>query len=293
MPKFIAFFAALLLTFGSLYAETSPDELTPETQRLLNKMNEPYRFNASEANTLEQVLEIICKESQIDVLMDWDKMEEQGITRTMPAKLRLPIALPLNEVFRYLGEQTGVSVSIQNDKIHLIPPVVDDGQPMTIYYKVDDLLDDNDKPDFETLVDYIETMVAPGSWSKKNGEVSAEAPKLGDILADTPSQSLVIRQTREVHKRVQECLGNLRRFAKPDTKLVRKIYDVRDLAPEGGVGNLDNVIQSECHRNSWGRMSGPGSIFVWNQRLIITNTKEVHQDIAELLGELRKLEEIH
>ncbi|HEV3343755.1 MAG TPA: hypothetical protein VG125_25505 [Pirellulales bacterium] len=80
--------------------------------------------------------------------------------------------------------------------------------------------------------------------------------------------------------------------------LEAKIYDVSDLVDEGQAGqiNLQSLIEliTSCiAQTTWDEVGGPGAIKEYRlprlQTLVISQTREVHQEIASLLSDLRKL----
>ncbi len=70
-----------------------------------------------------------------------------------------------------------------------------------IYY-VGDLIETQPKADFKPLVELIKTVVAPGTWEWVGR----------GIVEYSPNQSLIIRQTEEVHAETTDLLTQLRKL---------------------------------------------------------------------------------
>jgi hypothetical protein len=84
-----------------------------------------------------------------------------------------------------------------------------------------------------------------------------------------------------------------------ETQLLTKAYPVADLVlPVGQTGavnadfdSLIELITSTVQPTAWDEVGGPGSIaaFDTNMSLVLSQTQEVHEEISDLLEQLRRL----
>ena len=84
-----------------------------------------------------------------------------------------------------------------------------------------------------------------------------------------------------------------------ECRLATKIYPIDDLVlfrDKSGkqwadFDSLIEMIQSTVHPTTWDEVGGPGSVagFETNLSLVVSQTQEVHEEIGELLGKVRKL----
>jgi len=86
-----------------------------------------------------------------------------------------------------------------------------------------------------------------------------------------------------------------------ETYLITRVYPVDDLlrhadkkgekvdAKTEDIEDLIDVIVIAVENYSWGESGGSGSISAFRNVLIISNTRDVHTAVEELLGELRRV----
>jgi hypothetical protein len=103
------------------------------------------------------------------------------------------------------------------------------------------------------------------------------------------------------------------RQRQPNEQTFPKVYNVGDLviplAPpvfsvtgepipaakaEPDLGTLEELIQSTIAPHSWDRVGGPGALerFETNLSLVVSHTQAIHDEIADLLAQLRRLQEL-
>ncbi len=71
-----------------------------------------------------------------------------------------------------------------------------------------------------------------------------------------------------------------------DTRLVLRMYDVASLMDETDAEGLIDAIATTAATSTWQEAGGPGSIGVLRNLLLIENTREVHEQVVQLLREL-------
>ncbi len=75
--------------------------------------------------------------------------------------------------------------------------------------------------------------------------------------------------------------------------LIRKVYDVHDLVPEGGYEKFVSDIERHVGPTTWDAVGGAGSISYFGSSgisaLVVTQTDRVHEDLDALLSDLRHL----
>jgi len=85
-----------------------------------------------------------------------------------------------------------------------------------------------------------------------------------------------------------------------ESNLIVEIYPVRDLIQykddrgrwQEEATELAELIQEFVQPNTWDRVGGPGSIPDYDGLLVVSQTQEIHAEIAELLAKLRMLPRI-
>ena len=77
--------------------------------------------------------------------------------------------------------------------------------------------------------------------------------------------------------------------AAPAKKLVVKVYDVRDLIPQGDSDGLAELCMSAIAPDSWDEVGGEDSLDIEGRKMTLRQTQEVHALVGSLLTALRKL----
>ncbi len=239
MKRCYIFFAVLLLGLAPLCAEDAkPVPPEPAKTDIHAKLEEPFLFNCPDATTLGAVLEIISKETGIATVIQ----EGNGVKLDTPAKLRLPIALPLKEVLRYLEKQLDIKYTTKDGVLHISPRDANRAECITQSYYVGDLLRVSEEAqkkyatppqegfkasdiasdmNFEALIDYIKTMVTPaGDFDNK----------LHDIMGYQPNLSLVVRATEETHAQIVSLLTNLRQYNELQIEIETQVRPLANVA---------------------------------------------------------------
>ena len=158
--------------------------------------------------------------------------------------------------------------------------------------------------DIDTLAYLCETLVAPNSWEDMGGPGSLSF--LGG--------KMTLRQTSAVQQDVASLLAALRqlpRFRAPvriaplipqihvgqgsgtgDKQMQIVVYPVADLFSRNGVDAdvIEEHLTTTVEPSSWDFVGGPASIGWYADRgaLIISNTKQAHGQIVDLLAKLRQ-----
>lgn len=74
-----------------------------------------------------------------------------------------------------------------------------------------------------------------------------------------------------------------------DSELLRRHYEVADLF-DGKIARAEDlcrVLVDSIQPDTWAHLGGPGSIAMWETKLVILNTWEVHQQVNDFLAALR------
>jgi hypothetical protein len=161
----------------------------------------------------------------------------------------------------------------------------------------DDLIDLNEErlhqslvqqpsaPDFDSSIELITSMIQPTSWDEVGGP--------GSIVGFAPTLDLVVSATMEVHDEIEKQLRQLRelpvvdhdqmgvRLASPPTTEADIVFD-----PDGLVALITSIVAPI----TWAEIGGSANILIDEPRmaLIVSQTADVHDELAQLLCRLRR-----
>ena len=177
--------------------------------------------------------------------------------------------------------------------------------------------DSTTKRKLDILLQVIRKRVAPKSWQAANGVSRIQPYPTNLSLA-----GLVVSQTEEIHAEVVKFLQDLRSRLglltadrplpprKRSKQVYLQVYNVADLvipipqsirdpkavsaAVFADIDRLIELITSTVAPESWDSLGGPGEIepFATNLSLVASQSSEIHEEIAELLEQLRRLRDV-
>ncbi len=140
-------------------------------------------------------------------------------------------------------------------------------------------------PDFDSIIGTITTMVAPDTWKEMRG--------FGLIHANPHSLDLVVFQAPDVHKEIEQLLNGLRRLppvvdGHPAMRPV-ELPHVEHLTWRELEG-LCELLTRCVAPDSWDSAGGHGTMHfdVPRGALIVSHTRDVHQQLRHVLTQLRR-----
>ena len=163
---------------------------------------------------LDEVVTTLGYQFQVPLRLSAKKLEEAGINVNMPVTAELE-SLPLESLLTHLLHDLELDFTIHNGVILVSTPEHLESPDMMVMriYPVRDLVlwripgakgkEDSFESDYDPLIDVITTTVEPETWSDVGGP--------GSIREFEKSASLVVSQTRPVHRQIEQLLATLRR----------------------------------------------------------------------------------
>lgn len=221
---------ALLLMFVAL----SWAHAAPSTDDQIEAKLAETVIDVDYATTFEDAIQDIAKKSGLNAIVQWNTLELEGIDRNVPVKLSLK-QVRADQVLRHLMDQAGGGVA----RIEFVARdgalVVTTGSEAARHverrvYDVSDLLlslppqlppDETARADeifFESLRQAIQAVEAD-TW-RDNGGLSGEIRQVGNTL--------VIQQTRPVHRQVAALIDSLRQARSGNVRLDAHILIMSD-----------------------------------------------------------------
>jgi hypothetical protein len=258
------------------------------------------RLSAANA-PLEQVLADFAKAAGVPVTVEWKRLEAAKISRSTPVSVELAAV-------RARQALTGVLQSVGAEAADLRFLVMDGGVIVSTaddlasskyqevrVYNVGSLFADVEPDGDEArqiASDFLATLTAtlePDTW-RDNGGVIGSARIMNGYL--------IVNQTVDRQEKVAEFVTMYRGLVRATTRAyyVGDLLEATPPAPAGGEGagstkrdELLAVIQSACGRDTWRGQGGrTSSAAYFNNKLYVTTTPAVHEQVERLLGVMRK-----
>ncbi len=235
---------------------------------------------------LDDVAKLLAEQTEMEVFVD------RGALKVAKLADDLPLNLPDG---RYVA-QDALQQSLGR---HHLTAVIDDGAirittaqaagqvQHTVVYDVADLLrSEDDVQPLQTTV--IESTNGP--WQSQDGD--------GGTLTDFPSGLFVIRHTDAIHTQIALLLHELRQANKDAPKEAARPllndFETRfyKAKTKDEAEALERLILTFVAPNTWDVSGGKGLLRVAEDRIIIQQTKTVHNDIDQFLHEYQQAKPI-
>jgi general secretion pathway protein D len=260
-----------------------------EIQRSLSKPVEARFIN----RPLSEVMDTLGRMAGVNVYLDPQGLNAEGVTTDTPVTLNLTQPISLKSALNLVLSPLGLSYVIQNEVLRITSEQTRDSNVYAKAYYVADLvmpipnfLPSNNLALPGAIRDSLQALgmgVAPRPWitggltiAKNEGQaqpqtaVEAMAPMLAQMLqapGGTPPNFRNAGQTGP---------GGWTGGTGPD-------FD-----------SLIELITTTIAPQSWQEVGGPGAISGYenNLSLVVSQTQEVHEQIADLLEQLRRLQDL-
>ncbi len=286
------------LLFGD---RTRWDQLTKSRLRMLERQNK--RMSADELEIqkaldskisvnlreapLQEALKTLCDLAGIPMFIDPQGLAVESVTTDQPVTIELPKDIPLRSALNLILQPLRLSYVIENDVLKITSEGARNAKTYPDVYYVADLVIPipNFTPGHNVgLPEAIrEAHATLGQFS--NGGMPFPLTISADEGASSAVPSSILAQTNAFGK-----LSNSR--ARP----------LRTSDGRGGLGGvtvqdfqpLIDLITSTISPDSWEINGGNGAIepFVANLSLVVSQTQDVHEQIRDLLDQLRRLQDL-
>ncbi|HEX5103905.1 MAG TPA: hypothetical protein VFV87_08855, partial [Pirellulaceae bacterium] len=272
----------------------SPAEI--EIQRSLSKPVE-VRF---ENRPLAEVLDALGRMSGVNVHMDEQGLHAEGVSSDTPVTINLTQPISLKSALNLILQPKGLSYVIQNEVLLITSEQTRDANVYPHVYYVADLV----MPIPNFVPSY--NLGLPGAIRE-----SLNALGYGGGVRPISAGPLTLAANEQQNLQ-QQAVSPLAASTNPEilaqagmSNLIPSVGHSRTpqmTAGPGGLGggviadfdSLIELITTTISPDSWDEVGGPGSIsgFDTNLSLVVSQTQEVHEQLADLLEQLRRLQDL-
>jgi general secretion pathway protein D len=240
---------------------------------------------------LSVVLNSLGKLANVNIHMDPQGLAEEGVTTDTPVTIDLSQDISLKSALNLILKPLHLDYVIKDEVLKITSEQLRDGEVYTVTYNVADLV--IPIPNFVPnrnmgLQGALRDAYQNVNYGSPVGLGSMQSPLPVVASRDGGRNSATINPA---------ALANLSGSTSPAGPL-----DAPGGAGPGGLGGqpqpdfdtLIELITSTISPESWDEVGGPGSIeeFPLNLSLVISQTQDVHEQIADLLEQLRRLQDL-
>ena len=256
----------------------SPEEL--KIERSLSRDVSLHYDNAP----LSDVIKRLAGLAEVNIVLDSAGLEDEGVTSNTSVSINID-GIPLKSALNLLLEPLRLGHTIKDDVLKVTSRMKQQGELITVNYTVADL-----------VIPVHNFGPSEGSQGMKSSGFGA------GLQASYPGSNfgqMNVASTGGVQRPAGQAFAQIddRDASRRSTGGLGGGLDTPGLHG-GGVmadfNSLINLITTTVQPDSWEELSGPGSVMPYRTTLslVIRQTQAVHEEIADLLGQLRRLQDL-
>lgn len=239
---------------------------------------------------LSSVLEHLAKLADVNLHLDPQGMAEEGVTTDTPVTIELRNEIMLKSALNLILEPLHLSYVIKDEVLKITSEGMRDEQVYQQIYNVADLV--------IPIPNFVPTPM--GLQSAYAGALSNMGFGGGMPFGSSQSTPMAVVATRDGKGNSAAMNPNV--LAQMGSGTLPGSRSMPAGAGPGGLGggamadfdSLIDLIVSTVRPTTWDDVGGPGSIapFETNLSLVVSQTQEVHEELADLLEQLRRLQDL-
>ncbi len=277
-------------------AKFSGDAQRPRwTERELEikrKLRTPVMVSFNDA-PLAQVMDYLAKQAQVNLFLDPEGLAQEGVSTASPVTINLAQEISLQSALNLILQPRHLAFVIKDEVLKITSEQLKNGEVYTVAYNVADLVIPipNFVPSPNMGLDgALRNAMSNAGFNQGGGFGSASAAPLAVVASNeggshsgmiNPALMAQVSSANPGGKVSAGRLGN---------------------AGPGGLGggaqadfdSLIDLITSTIQPTTWDDVGGPGSIapFETNLSIVVSQTQDVHEQIVDLLEQLRRLQDL-
>jgi general secretion pathway protein D len=251
-------------------------------RKLETKVKAPYKDQP-----LSEVLADLQKQAGVPIHLDMVGLEQEAITSDTRVTLSLEDAISLKSVLKLLLEPLHLGFVVKDEVLKVTSPRLVKGEVYSVSYPVADLV--LPIPNFSS-----DGLGIEGALSK--GYSQALRNSLQVQVGPAPRG---LNQARAEADAAVDAASLAQIQARGNGPVTGAAPSIPFGPPSVGGGQADfqsliELIQNTVQPPTWDTQGGPGAIrpFDTNLSIVVSQTQEVHEEIADLLEQLRRLQDL-
>ena len=255
-------------------------------QRLSVQVRAAYRNQP-----LAAVLDALAKQADVPIHLDMVGLESESVRSDTPVTISLDQPISLKSALRLLLEPLHLDYTIKDEVLKVTSPKLARGQVYSVSYQVADLV--VPIPNFSSeglgitgaLRDGYARIASRNTLSVETGPAPA-----GINGASKPSSNAAVDPASLAQFQGGMNNGPPATGSNPSIPFGPPTVG----GSQADFQSLIDLIQNTVAPQSWNTVGGSGAIqpFQTNLSIVVSQTQEVHEEIADLLEQLRRLQDL-
>ncbi len=262
------------------------------------KLKTPVTLDFKNA-PLSTVMEYLAKLADVNLHLDPQGLAEEGVTTDTPVTVSLTHEVSLKSALNLILQPLHLSYVIKDEVLKITSEQARSGEVYTVSYPVADLVipipNFTPNPRMGLAGAYHDALGAVGYGGMPAWAGGAGAPLA--VVASREGAPNTAMVSPAILAQMQQATGGAAGAASAGPRTGAPL-----MFGPGGLGggvqadfdSLIDLITSTVRPNSWTDLGGPGSIasFPVNLSIVVSQTQEVHEEIVDLLEQLRRLQDL-
>ena len=260
---------------------------TPEELKIERSLSRDVSLHFDDA-PLSDVIKQLANLAEVNMVLDPSGLEEEGVTSSSTVSINVE-GIRLKSALNLLLEPLRLGYTIKDDVLNITSRMQQQGDLVTLTYSVADLV--------VPIRDFSPSMGSAGMISSgynAGQPVRPPVSAMGQMSVGSrgsqqrrSGQSFAQFDDRENPRRGGAPRGSSDPLSNHDVGLLGG-------GTQADFNTLMNLISTTVQPDTWEDLSGPGSMQPYRTTLslVIRQTQAVHEEIADLLGQLRRLQDL-
>jgi type II secretory pathway component GspD/PulD (secretin) len=256
----------------------SPEEL--KIERSLSRDVSLHFENAP----LAEVIKRLASLAEVNIVLDPSGLEDEGVTTNTSVSINID-GIRLKSALNLLLEPLRLGYTIKDDVLKVTSRMKQQGELLTVNYSVADLV--------VPIRDFGPGQGSQGMQSSGFNTGNLAYPGSNPGQMNVTSTGGLARPAGQAFAQVEDRdgrrAGNAASFGGG-----QESAGTHGGGVQADFNSLMNLITTTVQPDSWEELSGPGSVMPYRTTLslVIRQTQAVHEEIADLLGQLRRLQDL-
>jgi general secretion pathway protein D len=239
---------------------------------------------------LSEVMDHLKTLAGVNIHLDPRGLAAEGVTTEMPVNIDLSEPISLRSALNLILEPLHLSYVVKNEVLNITSEQLRDGEVYTVTYNVGDLV--------MPIPNFVPDNNMGMTGAINSAQANARAGMVGGVMAgDAPLAVASASGSNTSAMMDPRILAQMTGTSGPLAGISQSMGSGPGGLSGGAQPDFDSLIDlivQTIQPESWDANGGPGSVtrFPNNLSLVISQKQDVHEEIADLLAQLRRLQDL-
>lgn len=261
-----------------------PVDATPADENIRATLRGPLprRFDFTET-PLRHVLREVVEQTDLPIIVDVQALTDAGIDLDATTVTQVVSDISVTAALKLLLRDAGLTWIVRGEVLTITTREEAGENPVVVAYPLPRGFGDNQTVDSQTMIDLIQSTVAPDTWDRVGG------PGAIRPLVSAGDPLLVVSQTSEIHDEVENLLRRIHGRLLAEFTEERPVLRVHHVADARARESLQEVLVDLCNTSLGDLGDRAAAVTIVGDSVSVTSTSpEFHalaaQTIAAVAG---------